>query len=137
MYSKSVSATVADSIGNTFQSTFLPQQMPLATSQYSASPNYPPVDVPQTFANPMYRPMQIMDDQSYGTGLTQEKILKIQELKLMMNKYPQYHTNPDDIIRLAIFNSINGDDTLLDGKLEQLRSMVRRLNGRASPFTVF
>lgn len=45
-----------------------------------------------------------------------------------MNKYPQYHTNPDGIIKFAMYNSINGDDMLLDDKLEQLRSMDRRLN---------
>ena len=64
-----------------------------------------------------------MDDQRYVTGLSQETIQKIQELKRLMNKYPQYHTNPDGIIRLAIYNSINGDNTLLDDKLEQLRTI--------------
>jgi len=43
------------------------------------------------------------------------------ELKALMNKYPRYHTNPDGIVRLAVYNSINGDNTLLDDKLEQLR----------------
>ena len=42
---------------------------------------------------------------------------------MLLNKYPQYHTNPDDISRLAIYNSINGDNTLLDNKLEQLRTI--------------
>jgi hypothetical protein len=40
-----------------------------------------------------------------------------------MNKYSHYHTNPDEIIKLAIFNSIIGDDTLIDGKLQQLRRL--------------
>jgi hypothetical protein len=130
-------ATLADSIGNAFEPRYSLEQPPMGTSQYSANPIYSPVDVSQAFANPMYRPMQIMDDQSYGTGLSQEKVLKIQELKLLMNRYSYYHTNPDDIVRLAIFHSINGDDTLLGDKLEQLRSMDRSLNGRAGPFTVF
>jgi hypothetical protein len=62
-----------------------------------------------------------------------------------MNKYPQYHTNPDDIIGLTIYNSINGrslvhhaavdaklynsidgDDTLLD-ELEQSRRTIDSL----------
>jgi hypothetical protein len=34
-----------------------------------------------------------------------------------MNKYHRYHTNPDGIIRLAIYNSINGDNTLLDDQI--------------------
>jgi hypothetical protein len=62
-----------------------------------------------------------MDDQIYGTTLSLSAIQRIQEFKVLMNKYPQYHTNPDAIIRLAIYNSINGDNTLLDNKLEQLR----------------
>jgi hypothetical protein len=77
----------------------------------------------QYSANPMYPPTQIMDDQSHVTGLSQGAVQKIQEFKVLMNKYPQYHTNPDAIIRLAIYNSINGDNTLLDQKLEQLRTI--------------
>ena len=60
---------------------------------------------------------------SHVTGLSQGAVQKIQEFKVLMNKYPQYHTNPDAIIRLAIYNSINGDNTLLDQKLEQLRTI--------------
>jgi hypothetical protein len=97
-------ATVADSVGDAFQ------------PRYSTS-------IPQYSASPMYPPMQIMEDQSHGTGLSQGKIQKIQELKALMNKYPRYHTNPDGIIRLAVYNSINGDNTLLDDKLEQLRTI--------------
>jgi hypothetical protein len=80
LYSNSVrlgQLILADSIDNSFHPKFLPQEMPLATSQYSA---YPALDVPQTFANPMYPPMQIMNHQNYGTGLSPETILKIAEL---------------------------------------------------------
>jgi hypothetical protein len=100
-------ATIADSIGNTFEPTYLPQQGPPQISE--------------NFANPLYRRTPTTENQSYGTALSQNTIVKIQELKLLMNKYPQYCTNSDGLIRLAIYNSINGDDTLLDGKLEQLR----------------
>jgi hypothetical protein len=117
------SPTVADTVGNSFQPGYILQQAPLRTSQYPPGPIYPP--------------WQVMDDQINQSRLSQEKILKIEELKRLMYKYPQYHINPDDIIRLAIFYSINGDNMLLDGKLQQLRIMDRRLNGRASPFTVF
>jgi len=78
-----------------------------------------------------------MDDQRYGIGSTHDKILKIQELKGLVNKHPQYCTDPDGIIKLAIYNSINGDETLLYGKLEQLRTIDSRLNRWASQFTVF
>jgi hypothetical protein len=102
-----IGGTVADSVGNTFQPRYLPQQAPLGTSQYSAGPIYPA--------------RQIIDDQSYGTSLPQSVIQKIHDLKALMIKYPKYHTNADGIIRWAIYNSINGDNTLLDDKLEQLR----------------
>jgi hypothetical protein len=101
--------TVTDTVGDPFQPRYVPQQKPVGTSQYSASP--------------VYSPRQTIDDQSYGTSLPQSAIRKIQEFKALMNKYPKYHPNPDGIIRWAIFNSINGDDTFLDSKLEQLRTI--------------
>jgi len=101
--------TVVDSIGDMFQPRYIPEQTLL--------------DVSSNFVNPMYRHMPTTDGQSYGTGLSWGSVQKIQELKGLMNKYSAYHTNPDDIIRFAIFNSINGDDTLLDGMVEQLRSI--------------
>jgi hypothetical protein len=54
-------------------------------------------------------------------------ILKIEELKRLVHKYPQYCTNPEGIVKLAIYNSIIGDDTL-DDRLEQFGMMDRRLN---------
>jgi hypothetical protein len=68
-----------------------------------------------------------MDDQS---SLSQGKTLKIAELKRLMNKHPQYCTNPDGIIKLAIFNSINGDNKILDENLEHLRLLDNLANGR-------
>jgi hypothetical protein len=112
-----IGGTVADSVGNTFQSRYIPQQAPLETSQHSASPMHPP--------------WQIIDHQSYGSTLSPETILKIEQLKRLVYKYPQYHeANPDAIIRLAIFNSINGDDTLLEDKLEQLRYIDSLANAK-------
>jgi hypothetical protein len=106
------STTVADTVGDTFNPIHIPKQAPLGTSQYSTSPTYRSADT--------------SDDQTYGTSLSQEKIL---ELKRLINKYSRYCTNPDALLELAIYNSINGDNTLLDGKLEQLRTIDRRLNG--------
>ena len=102
-------SAVAQAGGDRFQPRYIPEQTPLALS-----PN---------FANPMYRHVSTTDGQSSGTGLSWGTVQKIQELKGLMNKYSSYNTNPDDVIRLAIFNSINRDDTLLDDKLEQLRSL--------------
>jgi hypothetical protein len=106
------SATVADTVGDTFRLRDGPQQAPLEVSQYSASP--------------MYRPRHITDDQRYGAGLSQETILKIEELKRLVSKYPRYHTNPDEIVKWAVHQSINGDNKLLDDKLAQLRMIEFR-----------
>jgi hypothetical protein len=97
------SATVADSVGNTFEPRYL-SQTPLGLPQYSPST--------------MYRPLPTIDEQRYGSGLSQDAIQKIHKLKLMNN-----HHIPDGMIRLAIFNSINGDNTLLDQMWEQLRHL--------------
>ncbi|MGB6590465.1 MAG: hypothetical protein WBE68_03035 [Candidatus Nitrosopolaris sp.] len=77
-----------------------------------------PLDASQYYTNPTYRPI---DDQGYGTGLSPQTNLKIEELKMLLYKYPQYHTNPHGIITWAIHSSINGDNKFLDEKLEQLR----------------
>jgi hypothetical protein len=107
-YRKSIQsghATVADSIGDAFQSRHIHQQAPIGTSPSTIGPS-----------------LHTMDDQRNG-GLSPGAIQKIQELTALMNKYPRYHTNPDGIIRLAIYNFIKGDYTLLHDKLEQLRTI--------------
>jgi hypothetical protein len=112
-YNNIGSATVADSIGNTFQPRRIPQQAPLGISQYCAGPTY--------------RPLPTMDDQSYGTGLSRETIIRIDELKRLANKYPQYC--PEGLMQWAIFCCNDGDNRILDDKLQQLRTIDRRLNG--------
>ena len=89
-------ATVADSVGDTFQPRYIPQSPPPRIAQYSTGP--------------IYRP----DDQGYGTGLSPQTNLKIEELKMLLYKYPQYHPNPHGIITWAIHSSINGDNKFLD-----------------------
>ena len=99
------SATIANSIGDTFQQRYVPQQAPIGTPSSTIRP-----------------PLHTMDDQRNG-GLSQYAIQKIQDLKRLVNKYPQYCANTDGVIKFAIYNSINGDYTLLDDKLEQLRTI--------------
>jgi hypothetical protein len=112
LYNKSVQlghATVADSIGDTFQSKYIPQQTPLGTSQYSPSA--------------IYR-LPSVHDQSFGTGLSQEMIQKIDELKRLVYEYRQYQNNdPEEIVRWAINGARNGDNRFLNEKLEQLRTI--------------
>jgi hypothetical protein len=97
-------ATIPDNVGNVFQ------------PRYSTS-------IPQYSASPMYPPRQTMNDLGNRTGLTQDNIVKIQELKRLLNKYPEYNRNPDGILRWAIRSSINGDNVFLNDKLEQLRTI--------------
>jgi hypothetical protein len=48
-------------------------------------------------------------------------MLKIQELKRLLYRYPIF-SNPDVVIKcITHFSIINGDNRLLDEKLEQLR----------------
>jgi hypothetical protein len=109
-------ATIPDNTGDILQARYIPQQAPLGISQYSAGPTY--------------RPLPTTDEQRYGSGLSPETILKIEQLKRLVYKCSQYHNNdPDEIVRLVVYNCINGDNTLLNDKLEQLRTIDRRLNG--------
>lgn len=105
LYNKSVqlgNATVADSIGDTFQSKYIPQQTPLGISQYSAG-------------------LPSVHDQSFPNGLSQETIRKIDDLKRLVYKYREYQNNdPDEIVKWAIYCSSNGDNKFLDEKLKQL-----------------
>jgi hypothetical protein len=105
--------TVTDTVGDPFQPRYVPQQKPVGTSQYSASP--------------VYSPRQTIDDRSYGTSLPQSAIQKIQEIQRLVKKYPQYC--PDHLLQWIIISCTNGDNQLLDDKLEQLRTIDRRLNG--------
>jgi hypothetical protein len=102
------SLTIADSAVDTFHSKYIPRQTPIDASQYPA--------------RPIHRSLPTIDHQSYGAGLSRET--KLQELKRLVYKYPQFHNNgPDAIVRWATYWSINGDDTILDDLLEQLRSI--------------
>jgi hypothetical protein len=65
--------------------------------------------------------MNATDDEK-TTILSQETILKIEELKRLIYKYPQCHYNPGAVISCVIYFCNDGDNTLLDEKLEQLRT---------------
>src|SRR5215469_13537634 len=60
LYRNIGSATVADSVGNTFEPGYLRQQTPLGISRYSPSA--------------IYLPLPTIDEQSYGGGLSQDVI---------------------------------------------------------------
>jgi len=66
--------------------------------------------------------MNATDDEE-TTVLSRETRLKIQELKRLVYRYSQYHRNPGAVVSCIVYYCNNGDNTLLDEKLEQLRSV--------------
>jgi hypothetical protein len=103
-------ATVADSVSDNFQPRYIPQQTTLGKSQ--------------DYTSPMYRPLSIMNDRSYETRISPETIHKIDQIKRLAYKYPQYHNNhPDEIVKWAIYCSSNRDNKFLDDMLQQLRTI--------------
>jgi hypothetical protein len=92
-----------------FQSTFVPTPL---QPHYHDTPMYPTVQTAQ--------PIDRMNDRGL---LSQETLPKIQELKRLMYKYPQCHSNPDVVIKCVTHLSINGDNTLLDEWLESFRTI--------------
>jgi hypothetical protein len=110
---------VADSMGDTFRHRGLQGQYHDYPQPQAPSPSIP-------LAPPSYPTGQIsepIDTTNYRGTLSQETILKIQELKRLVYKYVQYHSNPDGVIKCVTHFSINGDNTLLDEKLGQLRTI--------------
>jgi hypothetical protein len=78
-----------------------------------------PLSVSPYPTDPISQPIDTTNDQR---TLSQETILKIQELKRLVYTYP-IHSNPDAVIKCVTYFSINGDNTILDEKLEELRSI--------------
>jgi hypothetical protein len=138
--------TVEDYVGDTFpyrglhqQGQYQPQyhqqsleeqeryrkQQPQALSQ-SIQPPAPagiqdqPPDVPYP-TEYQSQSMNTTDDEE-TTTLSRETILKIEELKRLIYRYSQYHHNPSAVIKCIIYYCNSGDNTLLDEKLEQLRT---------------
>jgi hypothetical protein len=68
------------------------------------------------------------DDQT--TTLSQETRQKIAELKRLIYRYAQYHGNPGAVVNCIVYYCNNGDNSLLDEKLEQLRNIDSRVTSR-------
>jgi hypothetical protein len=114
-------ATVtADYIGDTFLPRGLQQQTPFQSIPTPPSAYQPQPQTPDFSRSPNERisePIHTTNDQ----GAPQESILKIQELKRLLYRYPQCYSNPDVVLKCAAFYSVNGDNSLLDEWLERLR----------------
>jgi hypothetical protein len=120
-------AVVADSMGDTFRPRGLQQQTPfqsIPTTILSPPSAFQPQSEPQDVSPyPTARISQPIDTANDKGTLPEETIPKIQELKRLMYKYSQYHSNPGAVINCIIYYCINGDNSLLDVKLEQLRNI--------------
>jgi hypothetical protein len=120
---------VADSMGDTFRHRGLQGQYHDYPRHQQQAPSplipLPPPSVQDVLP---YPPDQISKSQPMKTTnnkgtLSQETRLKIQELKRLLYRYPVF-SNPDVVIKCVThFSIINGDNTLLDEKLEQLRNI--------------
>jgi hypothetical protein len=117
----------ADSIRDTFRHGGLQQQGQYhhypQYQQRARSPSLPPSppSLPPP-ATPDISPSQSMNTTNDHGTPSQETVLKIQELKRLLYRQPIF-CNPDVIIKCVTHFAINGDNTLLDEKLEQLRSI--------------
>jgi hypothetical protein len=132
-------AMVADSIGSTLrlgglqrqqQAEYHHQQREQYHRQWqqeqSLSPSIPPLptaiqDQPPDVMSPTSQSMNTLDNEE-TTYLSQETRLKIAELKRLVYRYSRYHHNPGAVINCIVYYCNNGDNTLLDEKLEQLRT---------------
>ena len=92
---------------------------PPAAIQDQPPQNVLPYPTDRTFQS---QSMNTTDDEE-TTTLSQETILKIQELKRLIYRYSQYHRNPGAVINCIIYYCNDGDNTLLDEKLDQLRTI--------------
>jgi hypothetical protein len=111
-----------------FQSTQTPVSPPGQLPLPSASSQPPDAGVSSPYPGPpdqisqsQSQPMNNTTTNNWGT-LSQETILKIAELKRLVYRHPIF-SNPDVVIKCATYFSINGDNTILDEKLERLRSI--------------
>jgi hypothetical protein len=120
-------AVVADSIGDTMPTGCLQQEIPpmsIATPLSLPSSVYTPQPHPLALSTyPTWQISQPIHTTNEQGNLSQEALPKIQELKRLMYKYPQYCPNPDAILKCATVYSIRGDNTLLDEWLERFRNI--------------
>jgi hypothetical protein len=113
--------TVADSLGDTYlhggqgqyqshQQSLEEQeqcrwQQQLALSQSMSTPTPPAIQDASPYpADQMFQSqlMNTTDDEETTTTLSHETRLKIEELKRLVYKYPQYHSNPGGVIACVI-----------------------------------
>jgi hypothetical protein len=114
-------AIATDSMRDNFRPGGLQGQYQHYRQQQDQPTSVSPYPNDQTFES---QPTHITtDDEETITTLSQETILKIQELKRLIRRYPQYHHNPGGVITCVIHFYNDGDNSILVEKLEQLRTL--------------
>jgi hypothetical protein len=133
-FGHATTTAVANSMGDTFRHRGLQGQYhdyPQHQQQVpSPSIPLPPPSIQHVLP---YPPDQISKSQPMSTTnnkgtLSQETLLKIQELKRLLNQYAQYQ-NPDAFVKCATYYSSNGDNTILDEMLLNLRMISNIKSG--------
>jgi hypothetical protein len=129
--------TVADSVRDTFlplglqqqglyqyhQQSLEEQERNRWQQQETLSTSTPPVATYDPLPNPTDQiSMNATDDEETITTLSQETMLKIAELRRLAYRY-RIFSNPDVVIKCVTHFAINGDNSFLDEKLEQLRGI--------------
>jgi hypothetical protein len=116
----------ADSMGDAFRPSVLKgkyrhyqQQTPSHSISLPSLP--PPTDDVLPYPTDQVSQSQPMTTTNNQGILSQETILKIQELKRLFSSYLQYCLNPDAVIKSNIYFCNVGNNTFLDETLEQLR----------------
>ena len=87
----------------------------------SVSLPYPTATTDQQISH--FQPIDTTTTNDNGTlsvSLSQQTQPKIRELRKLMHRYPIF-PNPDMVIQCITHFSMNGDNSVLDEKLEQLR----------------
>jgi hypothetical protein len=128
-FGHATTTAVADSMGDTFRHRGLQGQYHDYPQHQQQAPS-PSIPLPPPSIQDVvpYPPDQISKSQPINTtnnkgSLSQETRLKIQELKRLVYRHPIF-SNPDMVIQCVThFSIVNGDNTLLDEKLEQLRTL--------------
>jgi hypothetical protein len=115
-------AISADSMGN-FQHRVLQQQTPFQSTPRALS--LPSTSQPQpqpqgVLSYPTDRISEPIEKTNHQGPISQETLLKIQEVKKLVNQYPQ-DSGADAFVKCATFYSSNGDNTILDEMLQNLR----------------
>jgi len=96
----------------------IPTPLSLPSTSQPQLPDVLPYPTDRTFQS---QSTTTTDDEE-TTTLSRETILKIEELKRLIYRYSQYHRNPGAVINWIIYYCNNGDNALLDEKLQQLRT---------------